>query len=191
MIAPNLLAAYRDHRVTHFSPYNDRRAVHTATAKSALGQARHTLAAQLTREAWENADGYTCADCEAPSHPDDHAYDNGHVRIVCYMDQGCYDDLLGDSYDPRHNPEIKPEILANKRQLEIDRIDNDGVWGYVAEFWAGDDWEQIDSIWGFVGNDFETSGYAPDMMRAALDELNACQEEEARRLEATRPDMCL
>ena len=191
MITHALIMAYRDLRAPRFSPYGDKRHFYTSPAASALRGARHTLADQLTREEWDAADGYTCEHDNGAHHPDAHAYDTGHVRIVCHSDDTGYSVDDCDTYSPECHPEIKPEIIAREREAEIDRVNQDGVWGYVAEFWTGDDWENVDSIWGFVGNDFETSGYEPDLMRAALDALNALREGQARDLEASRPDMYL
>ena len=148
------------------------------------------LADQKTRQAWDDADGYVCAMYEAPNHPDDHAYDTGHVRIVEHPDEICrVEDLFGDTYTPECHPEIDPEIIERERQEEVERAERDGVWGYVAEYWNGDQWEHADSIWGFISDDFKNSGYDTDLMQAALDSLATHHESMARNLEATRPDM--
>ena len=185
-----LIEAYREARAPRFSPYNNKR-VYQASAQSALQQARYALNAEATRAAWNAEDGYTCASYEAPRDPESgHACDCGHVRIVEHPDEYVdLDDLLGESYDPNVNPDIKPEILERERQDEIERINRDGVWGYTAEYWNGATWEHADSICGFVGNDFTKSGYNTDLMQSALDALNRCRERQARELEATRPDM--
>lgn len=49
------------------------------------------------------------------------------------------------------------------------RIDRDGVCGVVAEYRDPDlGWTHADSCWGFVGDDWQDSGYAVDFMDAAM-----------------------
>ena len=191
MIAPDLLSAYRKQRRPLFSPYNDRHQWPPIPASSALIQARYDVANNATRQVWDDANGYVCPMYDAKDDPEENTYGQGLVRIVEHPDEFCsdIDDLLGDSFTPRHNPDIKPEILERERQEQIARVERDGIWGYVAEFWDGSAWEHADSIWGFISDDFASSGYEPDLMQSALDALNAGQESAARELEATRPDM--
>jgi hypothetical protein len=100
-----------------------------------------------------------------------------------------FDDLLGDAYEPKHNPDIKPEILEKERAHQIDRINNDGVWYVLSEVWNGDEWEWCDSCGGFIGDDWENSGYDVDLMQSAIDRLKEINVENARELEESRPDM--
>lgn len=177
---------YHRLRAPRFSPYGDRR-MFVQSTQSAIAGARHALLADQVRHRWQDADGYCAAMYETsetwePGEP--------RVRIVEHPDATAdLDNLLGDCFEPRHHPEIKPEILERERQAEIDRIERDGVWGYVAEYWDGDQWEHADSIWGFIGGDFDSSGYDTDLMESALDALDACLVAQARALEASRPDM--
>ena len=79
------------------------------------------------------------------------------------------DNLFGDCYNPDVNTDIKPEILEKQRQQEIDRINQDGVWGIVGEYFNGVEWVQTDSVWGFVGSDWQDSGYDSDIMAATVE----------------------
>lgn len=53
-----------------------------------------------------------------------------------------------------------------------DRVAHDGVWG-IRSYWRNhpgedEDWEEVESIWGFVGDDWKGSGYDTDIMLQAL-----------------------
>ena len=157
--------AYTQARQPRFSPYNDRKA-YISSAKSALQQARYALDADKTRAEWHELGGDYIDNWQETERggtfPD-------KVRIVAHPDGWCdLDDLLGDTFNSDVNTDIKPEILERERQHEIDRISNDGVWCLVAEYWDGEEWQCADSVGGFIGNDFSTSGYEPDLMRSAI-----------------------
>ena len=114
----------------------------------------------------------------------------GTVRILERPDSCCdFEDLCGDMFNPDVNPEIDAAELKRQENEYADKVNSEGVYGYVAEFYDGHEWQETDSVWGFVGDDFNDSGYAPDLMRAAMDGLSACQTEQALDLEATRPDL--
>ena len=94
----------------------------------------------------------------------------GLVRIERDPDQWAdLDDVLGDTFNPDANPDVKPHVMAREKQHELDRIERDGVWGYIAEHWNGREWVEDESIWGMVGDDFDGSDYDLDLMRAAID----------------------
>lgn len=78
------------------------------------------------------------------------------------------DDLFGDTFNPEVNPEVKPHIMAREKQHELDRVNRDGVWGYVAEVWDGREWQHVDSIFGFIGDDFHGSDADTDLMQACI-----------------------
>lgn len=105
----------------------------------------------------------------------------GKVRLKVIPDEyACLDDLFGDTYDPTVNSNVKPHVIARERQREIDRINSDGVWGLVGQYFDGRDWVDADSCFGFVGDDYKGSGYDLDIMSEALDQAskvhccNAC-----------------
>lgn len=79
----------------------------------------------------------------------------GRYRITEHIDM-CFDmeNLKGDCFNPSVNTDIDPNTLENEERQFEDRVNNEGVYGYVLEKWnpAPDKgWEHIDSCWGFVG----------------------------------------
>jgi hypothetical protein len=78
-----------------------------------------------------------------------------NYRIVEIPDDRCpINDLLGDAYCPKTNPDIDAKQLEIDKKKMIQRINDDGVFGYVLEKWNPEvdiGWEHIDSCWGFVG----------------------------------------
>jgi hypothetical protein len=84
----------------------------------------------------------------------------GDFRIIEKQDiDYSFDDLCGDSFNHKVNPEIPKERL-DKELREFQRlVDREGVYGYVLEKWnpeIGQGWEHVDSCWGFVGQYSET-----------------------------------
>jgi hypothetical protein len=74
----------------------------------------------------------------------DEAKDEGYVRVRIVLD---------DNFDLRdYNPEDSE--LARRK----------GVWGCVAEFWDGLNWQHADSCWGYIG---EVPQYALDEHKIA------------------------
>ena len=145
-----IMELYRENRKPSFAPYNEKR-LYMRSAKSALQGARWRINAEKTRK-----------DFDA----------NENVRLHIVPDEVCsYEDLDGDTFNPIQNPDIKPEILAREEQREHDRIDRDGVWGVVGEYFDGEKWQHADSCFGFVGDDWENSGYEIDIMAATLESL--------------------
>jgi len=59
-----------------------------------------------------------------------------------------------------------PEDLAAVKA----RMDQEGVWGIVVDVRCTccGNWDQVDSCWGFVGEDWRDSGYDVDLMAAAI-----------------------
>ena len=53
----------------------------------------------------------------------------------------------------------------------------------------GAEWVEVDSCWGFIGDDWRDSGYDIDIMRATLDALAKHDAAVALAIEAERPDM--
>lgn len=83
-------------------------------------------------------------------------FEHGGFRIIEHQDTHFdFEDLCGDNYNPKHHPDIEPEILASQLSEFTDLVNSEGVFGYVLERWnpeidAG--WEEIDSCWGFIGS---------------------------------------
>lgn len=131
---------------------------------------------------WEEADGYTYAEDgttrKTPPCPPDvtdcfrgqYCREEGLVRLRIEPDEICdLDNLLGDGFDPKHNPDIPAAKLAKEREEYVEKIDRDGVWGIIGEYWDGEAWQVADSVWGFVGDDYRDSGWDTDIMRSTLD----------------------
>lgn len=97
----------------------------------------------------------------------------GKVRFRVEPDDGVsYDDLAGDSYSPEVNPDIPASVLAKQEKEFKQRINTEGVWGIIGEYWNGREWIKADSVWGFVGDDYESSGYAAEVRALTIDEYN-------------------
>ena len=160
------------------------------TAKIALSQVRYAEKAACELKAFEEMGGYMCAEYEAPESPEQSSLYTGQLRILQIPDEHMsFDDLTGDTYNADVNPDVPKHVMDKQRQAEIDRIDSEGVYGHRAEYWDGSEWIETDSIWGFVGDDFQSSGYDGDLMSSAMEGLREHHKELARELEATRPDM--
>jgi hypothetical protein len=191
MIAAELLAEYRRARAPSFSRYGDRR-LYAYGARSALQQARYALEAQARAIVWDRHDGFTIGDGDR--HIDDAPGTSldcpGAVRLRLVPDDCMsFDDLAGDTYTAELHPEIPRSVMDRERQAYIDKINAEGVWGVVGEYWNGLEWEHADSCFGFVGDDWRGSGYDQDIMSATLSALGDHQANQARDLEAARPDM--
>jgi hypothetical protein len=96
--------------------------------------------------------------------------DIGAVRLrVESDDHMSFDDLTGDTYNASANPDIQKSRMDREREAERERIERDGVFGIIGEYWNGAEWVDVDAVWGFVGEDWKDSGYDSDIMRATLD----------------------
>lgn len=131
----------------------------------ALGaQARWALLNARTRLEWDAKGGDIIEEHE---HSRDAKRGDVRLRIVADDVSSC-DDLFGDLFDPKVNSDIPRERLERERQAEIDRVNRDGVWGVVGEYFDGEDWQHADSCYGFIGEDWKDSGYDTDIMRSTL-----------------------
>jgi len=59
---------------------------------------------------------------------------------------------------------LNQDCFADCAENERDRANREGCWGVVAKAYG----ETVDSVWGFIGDDWKDSGYDVDLMRAAL-----------------------
>lgn len=101
------------------------------------------------------------------------------IRIIEVPDRDSgFDDLAGDCFNPEHyeSEEAAQIALADFTR----RVKELGVWGYVAEFFNGQEWEALDSIWEFVGMDFDDSGYDTDLCRACVEAFESATERNER-----------
>ncbi len=78
-------------------------------------------------------------------------------------------DHAGDMYDPEVNDDIHPEELKTQRRRELARFNRAGVWFYTLNVLGN----ELDSMGGFVGNDFCSSGYVIDFYASALQEVQS------------------
>lgn len=100
------------------------------------------------------------------------AHAESDVRLQIEPDDSAdIDFLMGDSFDPEVNPEINPSKLSKEKEAFINRLDRDGVWGIVGQYKckACGHWLTADSVWGFVGDDWQESGYDLDVKASTLD----------------------
>lgn len=142
---------YRKERAAMWKAYADHPRNH---AHKDCGHAKGALArARIMAEWWDReTDDEIAGAVRLRWEPDDHAH---------------LDDLLGDCYDPRANPDISPARVERERKEAIEKIDRDGVWGLIGEYYDGTDWKHAESCWGFIGQDADD--YAVDIMAATLD----------------------
>lgn len=79
----------------------------------------------------------------------------GNYRVVEDFDQvSALDDLKGDVFCPKANPDIPEEQLIIDFKAFEQRIWDEGVWGYELQQWVpkiGIGWVTIDSCYGFIG----------------------------------------
>ena len=95
----------------------------------------------------------------------------GDVRLRMVPDEMCsLEDLEGDCFDSKANPDISASKLHRDREEFIAKVNREGVWGIIGEYFDGEAWKHADSCFGFVGDDWKNSGYDTDIMRATLDE---------------------
>jgi len=127
--------------------------------------ARWALRNAKTRIEWDKKNGDIV--CE---HERRHDATRGDVRLRIVADDSIdLDNLFGDTFNPEVNSDIPASRLERERQAEIDRVNRDGVWGVVGEFFDGEEWQHADSCFGFIGDDWKDSGYDTDIMASTLE----------------------
>lgn len=84
----------------------------------------------------------------------------------------------GDGYDFSHVGEARAHKAISQR------VDREGVWGIVGKFRASSDdaWQDADSVWGFIGRDWQDSGYDDDVRRSVLAALDKVDQRSAEEL---------
>lgn len=131
----------------------------------------HALRTARTKLDWEAAGGDVVDEWEARND-----YPRGRVRLLLRADDDPSSALDGD-FTERQLKELR------------ERANRDGVCGICGQYWDGADWVDVDSVWGFIGNDWHNSGYDVDIMRATLDALAEHDAAKAAAMEAERPDL--
>ena len=96
-----------------------------------------------------------------------------YVRFVVEAD----DELYDDSY-------IDEVTFPNGKKELWSRIGMEGVWGLVGKYRASEDepWEVADSVWGFIGDDWEDSGYDIDIKENTIKALHQAWQRKADEL---------
>ena len=99
--------------------------------------------------------------------------EQGYVQMREEPDDLCFADLVGDCYDPDVNSDINASLLKKQENQERERISVEGVWCQTSGWRTDrdDDFELADSCGGFIGDDFDESGYSEDLKNAAITEL--------------------
>lgn len=70
----------------------------------------------------------------------------GDVRLRVVPDETCsLEDLEGDCFNPKANPEISASRLQHDREEFMAKVNRDGVWGMVGEYFDGETWQHADS----------------------------------------------
>lgn len=78
-------------------------------------------------------------------------------------------ELKGDGFTPEVNSDVDPVVLRKQEKAYEQRVRRTGVWGIRSSYWTGRQWQAVDQIWGFVGKDWQGSGYDLDLMEAAIE----------------------
>ena len=79
---------------------------------------------------------------------------DSHRIIEEHDEDSTFEDLAGDSFKSGCNPTVMIELLLDDAKEFRERIETEGVFGYVLEKWNPDidrGWEHVDSCFGFVG----------------------------------------
>lgn len=155
-------------------------------AKSALQNACYKYYSQDVKKRFAALGGEIIADYDASDY-----WESGdaRIRIVESADYMSWEDIVGDTFCPKANPDIKPEILEREAQEYSEKVNSEGVWFYSAQVWTGNYWETVDSIGGFVGGDFIGSCYDDDLMESAIRALQDTFRKEAQEIESERLDL--
>jgi len=95
----------------------------------------------------------------------------GYIRITYEADHFVdIDELAGDTYNPEANPDIPKARIDREFEVFKRRIEAEGVWSVLAQYrldLTADNWQTVDSIWGFVGQDCHD--YEGDLLESAYD----------------------
>lgn len=121
------------------------------TLRAAGWHASAALSYARTLQAWSDVGGYI-------GDEDDNEPDVGAVRLRVVEEQ--YPDL---SYLEQR------DVYTERQAKEVyDRANRDGCTGIVGEYFDGDEWVHADSVYGFIGDDWNASGHDMDVMNATL-----------------------
>ena len=147
---------------------------HWPTAKQAMHKIRYDDEKVKLLTLWDHMDGWTSHSSFSGMNENAPPYENGSgygpIRLsIIYDDFWNMDDLKGDCYNPDVNHDINPNVLKKQEKEFEDRVSSEGCTGLIAEYWDGTQWQEVYSCFGFVGDDWENSGYDDDAMQSAID----------------------
>ncbi len=92
--------------------------------------------------------------------PFDCPWDSGQVGWI-YCD--------GETIEREFNGDRERAEKALRIDVEVyDAYISGNVYGFIVEEFDGDDWEEVDSCWGFYGNDIHMNGIADSLDDAEL-----------------------
>jgi hypothetical protein len=119
---------------------------------------RRRAAGWTAKQAWDAAHTAVAFEAEAEA---------GRVRFRVLRDE-----------DPDPDPfagarGLRPSEERREHERIVRMAGDWGVWGIVSEVKCPccGRWVTVDSVWGFLGNDWRDSAYDTDVMQAALDKL--------------------
>ena len=98
--------------------------------------------------------------------------DEDCVRLRVEWDGHCsIDDLKGDCFNPKYVDHISADRLKREEKEFEERVALEGVFGIIGEYLCPccGEWANADSCWGFVGDDWQGSGYDHDVMLTAVE----------------------
>ena len=145
--------------------------------------AQHALRNARTLEEWRQRSGHTVGEDESVS-------DQCDVRLLIVADD-YYDDSYIDTWDISDKKKEKA-----KKELR-EKINHEGVWGIHGQYRTCAcnycdnpcHWEDVDSVSGFVGDEWYDSGYDTDVMQNTLDAFNEYLDDYRTRNAAREKDL--
>lgn len=127
-----------------------------AVARSAVEDEYH----RLRRKDWHASEAWRAAKVNTTWHYAERA---GLVRVRCEPEECIPVEYFA--------PEFESRDEENRWHAHVNNV---GIWWYVTEYLDPvDGWTYADSCGGFIGDDWEDSGYDVDMKEAALAALDS------------------
>lgn len=150
----------------------------TLPASQAWRYAKHAMEAEATVARFYELGGEIRENYREPEL--ELAKVDGPVALLVIPDDGCdLSDLEGDMFNPKACPGIPRKRLEAEQKAFRERVEREGVWGVQAWFRnAAGEWEQGDSCWAFVGDDWKEG--QSDFMGDAIRRWEREQETVAR-----------
>ncbi len=95
-------------------------------------------------------------------------------KVIAAINQGKI--RVSKELDEHYDYDYSPFSAAETKKIKA-RVASEGVHTVVSEYWTGREWESMigiedNSIGGFIGSDFNGSGYELQLLEAALEAYN-------------------